>query len=68
MRLLDDASSAACAERDRWLAADPRNAVAYAEVEAAWERAAVLRQRLPMPDHDEYPPAATPGGGDCSQQ
>lgn len=53
---LDDRSDAKAAERDAWLNADPRNAVAYARVSAAWDKAAPLRCVAPAPDHDETRP------------
>ncbi|MET0374660.1 MAG: hypothetical protein ABW128_10435 [Rhizorhabdus sp.] len=54
MSLLDDPSDVLREERDSWMSADPRNAVAFARVEAAWDRAAALRCMPPAPDHDDH--------------
>jgi len=53
---LDDASDLKMAEKNAWLIADIRNAIAYAGASAAWDMAASLRFMHPAPDHDETRP------------
>lgn len=62
-RRLDDGTAALRAEVEAWLSADPRNAVAYARIADAWDKAAGLRAVLPAPDHDPSPPGGAPPHG-----
>ncbi|WP_422785793.1 DUF4880 domain-containing protein [Rhizorhabdus argentea] len=69
VRLLDDRSAALQAEFDHWLNEDLRNAVAFARIDAAWDRAAMLQSVAPAPDHDPNPPSTveTPARGHSQQ-
>jgi transmembrane sensor len=67
-RQLDDRSDVLRAEREAWLAADPRNAIAYARVMAAWEAAEGLKRVSPAPDHDQAAPLARPLSRDGQDQ
>jgi ferric-dicitrate binding protein FerR (iron transport regulator) len=58
VRLLDDRSDGLRVELDHWLNEDPHNAVAFARIDAAWDRAAILRTAAPAPDHAPNPPWA----------
>src|SRR5262245_33177088 len=53
----DDVTAEEHADLERWLGADPANAVAFARTEFAWERAKRL-QALPMSTHSS--PQALP--------
>jgi ferric-dicitrate binding protein FerR (iron transport regulator) len=55
-------------ELEAWLSADPRNVVAFARLEAAWERAAALRTIAPAPDHDDRRPTCPPPRPDEQSQ
>ncbi|MCZ4343724.1 DUF4880 domain-containing protein [Sphingomonadaceae bacterium G21617-S1] len=55
-RQLDDPSPLLGTEIDAWLSEDPRNAIAYARMAQAWDKAALLRSAPPAPDHDPRRP------------
>jgi hypothetical protein len=59
-RRVDDRSTERQAELEAWLSADPRNAIAFARVTAAWDKAAAQRALTPSPVHDDHRPAAGP--------
>jgi len=54
VRMLDDPADVVRAEIEQWLTADHRNAVAFAQVARAWDRAGMLRSVAPSPDHDPH--------------
>ena len=55
VKLLDNPGAETRALLDGWCADDPRNAVAYARIEAAWERSAGLKRVVPNPEHEARP-------------
>jgi ferric-dicitrate binding protein FerR (iron transport regulator) len=66
-KLLDNPASELRAQLDTWRAVDPRNAVAYAQIEYVWAQSAGLKSVAPTPDRDERPlgqPAGRGHGGD----
>ena len=54
VKLLDNPLPEVQALLDDWRAENPRNAVAYARVAAAWDIAAGLKSVAPSPEHGDH--------------
>lgn len=65
VKLLDNPSAEMQDILDAWRMQDPRNAVAYARIAAAWDASAGLKSIAPSPEHDARPiKSGGPHGGD----